>query len=47
MIELLRAAHLTGWQQHYRFSGYELDLAFPAHRVAVEVDGWAFHQDLA
>jgi very-short-patch-repair endonuclease len=25
--------------------GYELDLAFPACQVAVEVDGWAWHQD--
>ncbi len=45
MIALLRAAGITGWMQHYHLNGYELDLAFPAHRVAVEVDGWAWHQD--
>ncbi len=46
LLALLRAAHLTGWIQHYRLSGYELDFAFPDHRVAIEVDGWAWHSDV-
>jgi len=45
LITLLRTAHLAGWQLHYWLRGYELDAAFPASRVAVEVDGWAWHQD--
>lgn len=44
-ITLLRQANLTGWRQHYLLDGYELDLAFPEHRLAIEVDGWAWHQD--
>jgi len=42
---LLRAERIAGWVCHYRLGGYEIDFAFPEHRVAVEVDGWAFHQD--
>lgn len=45
LLALLRAADVGGWRQHYRIDGYELDLAFADHRVAVEVDGWAWHSD--
>jgi very-short-patch-repair endonuclease len=45
MITLLRSAGIAGWHLHYRDSGYELDFAFPARRVAIEVDGWAWHSD--
>ena len=45
LIALLRAAGIRGWVQHYRLAGWELDFAFPKSRVAVEVDGWAWHQD--
>jgi very-short-patch-repair endonuclease len=44
-IALLRDARLTGWRAHYVVDGYELDLAFPARRLAIEVDGWAWHHD--
>jgi very-short-patch-repair endonuclease len=27
------------------FGPYRIDLAFPAHKVAIEVDGWAWHVD--
>lgn len=43
---LLVAAGVTGFRQHHRVNGYEIDLAFPDQRVAVEVDGWAFHHDV-
>jgi very-short-patch-repair endonuclease len=43
LVRLLRAAGLTGWRLGYAVSGYLLDLAFPAARVAIEVDGWAWH----
>jgi very-short-patch-repair endonuclease len=42
----MRAAGITGWVRGYWFGGGELDIAFPALRVAVEVDGWAWHIDL-
>ena len=44
---LLRRAGLTGWQQHVRSGGFEIDVAFVAARVAIEVDGWAWHRDVA
>jgi very-short-patch-repair endonuclease len=46
-IELLRAAGVAGWRLHYMLGGYELDIAFPEQRVAIEVDGWAWHHDVA
>jgi very-short-patch-repair endonuclease len=45
LTTLLRAARITGWRQHYLIGAYEVDLAFPDQRVAVEVDGWAWHHD--
>jgi very-short-patch-repair endonuclease len=43
----LRAAKIGGWQAQYRVrltSGVVyLDLAFPEHRVAIEVDGRRYH----
>ncbi|MFD6893969.1 DUF559 domain-containing protein [Rhodococcus sp. NPDC060086] len=42
---LLRAAGLIGWRAHVRSCGYELDVAFEAERVAIEIDGWAWHRD--
>jgi hypothetical protein len=43
LVRLLRAAGITGWELGYPVSGYVIDLAFPAQRVAIEVDGWAWH----
>lgn len=45
LVMLLRAALLTGWVQHHRADGYEVDLAFLDRKVAIEVDGWAWHHD--
>ncbi|KAA0021793.1 DUF559 domain-containing protein [Antrihabitans cavernicola] len=44
---LLREAGLTGWKQHVHSCGFEIDVAFLAARVAIEVDGWAWHRDVA
>ena len=45
LIRLLRATKITGWKANYAVCGYVVDIAFPDHRVAIEVDGWAFHVD--
>lgn len=45
-IALLREAGVDGWKRGYRVESYEIDLAFPASRVAIEVDGWAWHSDV-
>ena len=45
-IALWHDAGLTGWRTHYLLNGYELDFVFPEHRLAVEVDGWAWHHDV-
>ncbi|WP_307829603.1 type IV toxin-antitoxin system AbiEi family antitoxin domain-containing protein [Antrihabitans stalagmiti] len=42
---LLRRSGLRGWSQHVRSCGFEIDVAFEAQRVAIEVDGWAWHRD--
>jgi very-short-patch-repair endonuclease len=44
--QLLRDAGITGWVVGHRFGPHLLDLAFPARRVAIEVDGWAWHVDV-
>ncbi len=47
LVRLLREAGVTGWVLGHPFGPYRIDVAFPAQRVAVEVDGWAFHSDVA
>jgi very-short-patch-repair endonuclease len=43
LLRLLREAGITGWQTNYPIGPYKVDVAFEAPRVAIEVDGWAFH----
>ncbi|AEF40757.1 endonuclease domain-containing protein [Hoyosella subflava] len=43
---LLREAGITGWKPHVRAFGFEIDVAFDAQRIAIEVDGWAWHRDV-
>jgi very-short-patch-repair endonuclease len=43
---LLRDAGITGWVLGHPFGPHLLDLAFPDQRVAIEVDGWAWHVDV-
>lgn len=45
-VALLRSEGFTGWECGYRLAGYEVDIAFPARRVAIEIDGWAWHTDV-
>ncbi len=44
-VGLLRAAGVTGWVLGHPFGPYAIDVAFPGARVAVEIDGWAWHVD--
>lgn len=46
LIRLLRSAGVAGWVPAHPFGPWTIDLAFPADRVAVEVDGWAWHVDV-
>ncbi|WP_237707889.1 DUF559 domain-containing protein [Hoyosella subflava] len=43
--QLLNRAGLVGWQSHLWSCGYEIDVAFVRARLAIEVDGWAWHRD--
>ncbi|MFC7956565.1 type IV toxin-antitoxin system AbiEi family antitoxin domain-containing protein [Rhodococcoides kroppenstedtii] len=40
----LRRSGLRGWATAVGACGYVLDVAFPRHRVAIEIDGWAYHR---
>ncbi len=44
MVRLLRSAGIDGWKLHLWSSGYELDFGFADERLAIEVDGWAWHR---
>lgn len=48
---LLRQAGITGWRPNFPvWAGGELigvvDVALPAKRIAIEIDGWAYHSDV-
>ena len=43
MVKILKGAGITGWKANYRVAGYRVDFGFPGARVALEVDGMAFH----
>lgn len=45
LVTQLRRAGITGWVLGLPLGPYLIDLAFPAARLAVEVDGWAWHTD--
>lgn len=40
---LLREAGITGWRTNVRLGDYYLDIAWPAARVCLEVDGFEHH----
>jgi very-short-patch-repair endonuclease len=46
LVTLLRAVGITGWRLGVPFGQWTIDLAFDDVRVAVEVDGWAWHMDV-
>ena len=41
--DLLRAAGIGGWRPNHPVGRAMVDIAFPEQKVAVEVDGWAWH----
>jgi very-short-patch-repair endonuclease len=45
LVKLLREGGITGWQTNYPIGPYKVDVAFPASKVVIEVDGWAYHSD--
>ncbi|GAA1480921.1 type IV toxin-antitoxin system AbiEi family antitoxin domain-containing protein [Gordonia sinesedis] len=57
LLALLRRSAITGWRANYPVdcrdsapaargsNGYLIDVAFPAVKVAIEIDGFAFHSD--
>jgi very-short-patch-repair endonuclease len=45
LVGLLRSAGITNWHANFPVAGYRIDVAFPDSRVAIEVDGLAFHSD--
>jgi very-short-patch-repair endonuclease len=45
LVRMLREAGASGWRCAFPAAGYAIDVAFPAARVAIEVDGWAWHMD--
>jgi very-short-patch-repair endonuclease len=46
MLSILRGAGLTGWEHGRPFERWAIDFAFPAAKLAIEVDGWAYHSDV-
>lgn len=45
LVTLLRRAGVDGFVPGHPFGRDEIDIAFPAERVAVEIDGWSWHTD--
>jgi len=45
VVRLLRGAGIGGWVLGHPFGPWRIDLAFPDAKVAVEIDGWAWHVD--
>lgn len=45
LVKLLRDAGFSGWRTNHPVGGYKVDVAFVRGKVAIEVDGWAFHTD--
>lgn len=44
-IKLLKQAGITGWRTNYPVAGYLVDVAFLRSKLAVEIDGLAFHTE--
>lgn len=42
---MLRAGGITGWRGNHPVGDHPVDVAFPAERLAIEIDGKHFHGD--
>lgn len=42
--ELLQVHGIIGWHAQLPFRGWAIDFAFPEAKLAVEINGWAFHR---
>jgi very-short-patch-repair endonuclease len=45
LISLMTAAGIRGWKANQLVAGYEVDFVFDDAKVAIEIDGLAFHSD--
>ncbi|GAA4747324.1 type IV toxin-antitoxin system AbiEi family antitoxin domain-containing protein [Gordonia alkaliphila] len=45
-VGAVQAERLTGWVLQHRFGRWRIDVAWPTERIAVEIDGWAFHRSV-
>jgi len=45
LITLLRQARVTGWKANQRIGRWEVDVVFGGLKIAIEVDGLAFHTE--
>lgn len=45
LIGLLRQARITGWKANQRLGRWEIDVLFRDLKIAIEIDGLAFHTD--
>jgi very-short-patch-repair endonuclease len=46
LIAILRSAGVQGWRRGVPFGPWTIDIAFPDVKLAVEVDGWAWHMEV-
>ncbi|QYN33198.1 DUF559 domain-containing protein [Pseudonocardia sp. DSM 110487] len=46
LISLMRDSGLSGWESGRPFERWTIDIAFPEAKLAIEVDGWAWHVDV-
>jgi len=44
-LDLLVRAGIRGWVANYAVGPYCVDAAFPEQKIAIEIDGFAFHTD--
>ncbi|MYR08389.1 DUF559 domain-containing protein [Gordonia sp. SID5947] len=44
-VALLRNSDVEGWVVNVPVGKYVLDFAIPEHKIAIEIDGFAFHSD--
>jgi very-short-patch-repair endonuclease len=45
LTQLLRQSGISGWRTAEPFGPYVIDIAFAEAKLAIEVDGWAWHVD--